>query len=81
MDNTRASHEFLFMSVFCLPASLSAYHDTFFNNNFVCRGRVPDPTSSFLQTSFLYVNLVAKGVTKFLKTLAHQFTVLHIRVQ
>jgi hypothetical protein len=25
------------------------------------RGRVPDPTSHFLPTSFLYVNLVAMG--------------------
>jgi hypothetical protein len=29
--------------------------------NFVCVGRVPDPTSHFLPTSFLYVNLVAMG--------------------
>ncbi len=33
----------------------------FFYLNFVCVGRVPDPTSHFLPTSFLYVNLVAMG--------------------
>jgi hypothetical protein len=32
----------------------------FFFNCF-CVGRVPDPTSHFLPTSFLYVNLVAMG--------------------
>ncbi len=34
---------------------------TSFFLNFVCFGRVPDPTSHFLPTSFLYVNLVAMG--------------------
>ncbi len=37
----------------------------FYIYNFVCTGRVPDPTSLFLPTSFLYVNLVAKGAPKF----------------
>jgi hypothetical protein len=45
------------------------------NNNFVCTGRVPDPTSLSL---ILYVNLVAKGAPKFFKTLAPQLTVLDI---
>jgi hypothetical protein len=49
-----------------------------FNNNCVCTGRVPDPTSLFLPTSFLYVNLVAKGAPKFFKTLALRLTVLDI---
>ena len=48
------------------------------SNNFVCTGRVPDPTSLFLPTSFLYVNLVAKGAPKFFKTLAPRLTVLDI---
>ncbi len=30
-----------------------------YKKNFVCIGRVTDPTSHFLPTSFLYVNLVA----------------------
>jgi hypothetical protein len=47
-------------------------------NNFVCTGRVPDPTSLFLPTTFLYVNLVTKGAPKFFMTLAPRLTVLDI---
>ena len=43
-----------------------------------CTGRVPDPTSLFLPTSFLYVNLVAKGAPKCFNTLAPRLTVLDI---
>jgi hypothetical protein len=50
----------------------------FFFFNFVCTGRVPDPTSLFLLTSFLYVNLVAKGAPKFFMTMAPRLTVLDI---
>jgi hypothetical protein len=48
------------------------------NNNCVRTGRVPDPTSLFLPTLFLYVILVTKGAPKFFKTMAPQLTVLDI---
>ena len=49
---------------------------TFFYIIFVCKGRVPDPTSLFPPDLILYVNLVAKGAPKFFKTLAPRLTVL-----
>ncbi len=49
------------------------------NNNCVCTGRVPDrPHIPFPPDLIMYVNLVAKGALKFLKTLAPRLTVLDI---
>ena len=45
----------------CIPDKGKSTLIFFFFLNFVCVGRVPDPTSHFLPTSFLYVNLVAMG--------------------
>jgi hypothetical protein len=48
------------------------------NNNCVCTGWVPDPTSLFPPDLILNVNLVAKGAPKFFKTLNPRLTVLDI---
>ncbi len=85
-----SSREFCFLFLWniltylfaCLATPLSTHRvgrKLFNNNNCVCTGRVPDPTSLFLPTSFcMYVNLVAKGAPKFFKTLAPRPTVLDI---
>ncbi len=45
---------YIYESVWALTTNLSEQYNTaiFNNNNYVCSGRVPDPTSLFLPTSF-----------------------------
>jgi hypothetical protein len=65
-------------AVYFSLAAKGRRREQLFNNNCVCTGRVPDPTSLFPPDLILYVNLVAKGAPKFFKTLAPRLTVLDI---